>query len=107
MPVPIDGGLTREIETSLAAGMERLTLAQVDARLKALGYRRELDMRAAGVARNLTTGNMYPSVSFGIAEVDTGMSAFHFKARRDANFKALQAMRYNTFAVIRGAYLGL
>ncbi len=54
-------------------------------------------------------GISYPSVTTGIREADTGMSAFHVDARRDANFAKLQQMRLSGeyFAVSRGAILEL
>lgn len=95
--------LEREIAAMLKAGGRQVSMVAMRAELLELGYELEMDMRASGVARNLTTGNSYPSVTYGVREIDTRMSAFHFQARRDPNFKALQAWRFWTFAVVRGA----
>lgn len=100
-------GLNVEIESSLHAGMRQVTLRELDAELKALGYQRALDMRASCIAKNMDTGNTYPCVTYGVSEVDTGMSAFHVNARRDERFKALQELRRWTFVVQRGAIVGV
>ena len=97
-----DESLTAEIKANLAAGMRRVTVAEMDRELAALGYRRRPDSRCAGTAHNLTTGNHYPCITYGVDEADTGMSAFNVDARRDAKFKLLQAFRFNTFAVSQG-----
>ncbi len=100
-------GLYTEVKHSHECGMEQLTMATLDARLAELGYKRESDSRCTCIARNLTTGNSYPCVTYGVKESDTGMSAFHFEARRDDKFKALQALRFNAFAVVRGQYVSI
>ena len=97
-----DDGLAAEIAVSLAAGMRRVTVAELDRELADLGYRRGKDSRCTCTAQNMATGNHYPCTTYGVDEADTGMSAFNVDARRDANFKALQALRFNTFAVSQG-----
>lgn len=81
-------------------GGVQVTRKQYAADLAALGYT---------LGRNYSAGlcrcNGLPSVpatSALIFETDTGRSAFHEDARRDANFKALQEYRQSHFAVIRG-----
>lgn len=100
-------GLDREIESSLKAGMRQVSLQQLDAELVALGYVRDTDTRCACTAKNLTTGNTYPCVTFGVKESDSGLSAFHVAARRDDNFRRLQELRFWTFVVSRGSIVAV
>jgi hypothetical protein len=101
----ISPGMNLELEVteSLRSGGKQLTMAALKAEVESLGYRINRDMRAVGVAKNMTTGNTYQSVTFGLDEADTGRSAFHFESRRDGNFKALQELRRRSFVVSRGA----
>ncbi len=95
----------QEYDTMLAAGVERLTYRGLDRRLAALGYEREFDSRCAGAAKNLTTGNTYASVTWGVRERDTKQSAFHFQSRRDTNFQNLQQLRQDVFVFVRGSII--
>lgn len=94
-----------EIETRLAMGCEMLTVPQFVARFAALGYRVDRSLDCRSTARYLKTGRTYPACSTGMAESDTGRSAFHYESRRDSRFKAMQALRQHVFAVSRGAIL--
>ena len=98
----IPDSLAVEIAFELAGGAEQVTVAELDRRLANLGYKRYKITIASGTARNLSTGNTYPSTTYGLKEIDTGMSAFHFTARRDEKFKALQKLRSKIFAVRAG-----
>lgn len=99
----------REMAEILAKqGVEVLTVRQFIARFEALGYRldRSLDCRAP--ARFLTgelAGVSYPCCTTGLVETDTGRSAFHYQARRDAAYLAMQKLRQQIVAVSRGAIL--
>lgn len=89
-------------------GKQILTVQQFTARFAALGYKldRTLDCRAQ--ARYMTgphAGKSYPACTTYVREADTGMSAFHFQARRDANFAAMQKLRNEIAAISRGALL--
>ncbi len=97
--------LETEIAHRKQHGAQELTVAQFTARFAALGYSldRSLDCRAP--ARYLNTGRAYPACSTGLKESDTGMSAFHYAARRDARFREMQELRGKIFAVSRGAIL--
>ena len=97
--------LETEIAHLLAHGCEHLTVKQFAARFAALGYTldRSLDCRAP--SRYLESGRSYPCCTTGLKETDTGMSAFHFQARRDDNFRAMQKLRRQIFAVSRGAIM--
>ena len=85
------------------------TLSSLSSELKRLGYRldRSMDCKAISTWRTgERAGKSFPCISTGIKEIDTGKSAFHFEARRDKNFEALQAMRYEgTFVAMRNGYI--
>ena len=97
--------LETEIEHRKAHGAECLTVAQFAKRFAALGYALDRDMDCRAPARYLNSGRAYPACTTGLKESDTGMSAFHFQARRDSRFKAMQELRGHIFAVSRGAIL--
>jgi hypothetical protein len=100
--------LEMEIAHLQACGYEHLSVKEYAARFAALGYMldRSLDCRAP--ARYLESGRSYPCCSTGLKEIDTGVSAWHYRdARRDDNFKAMQALRSKVFAVSRNAILGV
>jgi hypothetical protein len=68
-----------------------------------LGYRHKL--LGGGSSRFLSgplAGRTYPTLMTDITEKDTGRSAFHYQSRRDAAFDAMQHLRFNTMAVVRG-----
>lgn len=96
-----------EVEKAIECGMSMVSRTELDSMIKKLGYVRDKESRCACIARNLTTGNTYPNVNFGVIEKDTGRSAFHFESRRDANFQALQKIRMDIFCVVRNAWWGI
>lgn len=92
-----------EIAALVGDGLRRVTVAQFCAEFAALGYRVDRSADCRHVGRWLTgprAGQSFPACSTGIREADTGRSAFHFEARRDANFRAMQALRGEVFAVL-------
>lgn len=102
------------LETELAAraqeGYTPITVKELEATLRSIGYRLDRDKDCGCNAQYMTgarAGQTYPCITTGVREVDTGLSAFHVDARRDENFVALQQMRMNQshFAVIRGSIL--
>lgn len=97
--------LEAEIAYRLSIGCERLSVRAMENRFLALGYEldRSLDCRA--MSRYLSSGRTYPTCTTGVKERDTGRSAFHFESRRDANYRAMQKLRQDVFAVSRGAIL--
>lgn len=102
---PKSDALDQEIAHLIAHGCERLTVEQFAKRFEALGYKLDRTMDCRAPARYLETGRSYPCCTTGLKEADTGMSAFHYQARRDNNFKAMQALRGKIFAVSLGAIL--
>lgn len=89
-------------------GREILTVHELSERFRVLGYRLDRSMDCRSNARFMTgayAGESYPCCTTGIVEIDTGMSAFHYQARRDANFKRMQKLRGEICAVSRGFLL--
>lgn len=89
-------------------GREKLTIAAFAARFAALGYSLDRDMDCRSPARYVTgpfAGESYLCCTTGLKETDTGLSAFHYKARRDDNFRKMQELRHEICAVSRGALL--
>lgn len=91
-----------ELSEMLQAGVEQVSMGELDARLQALGYERRPDSRATGVFRNLTAGRSFNGATWGVREMDTKQSAYHYQSRRDAKFKALQQLRQDVCVVVRG-----
>ena len=85
-------------------GEEKITVAELDRRLAALGYERQTDMTAIGPVR-CSDGVVYTGINYGVREIDTKMRAFHVDARRDSRFKELQEMRRRLFCVVSGRIL--
>jgi hypothetical protein len=80
--------------------------------LKNLGYRLDRSEDCKGISRVYPFNPDEEEYSYlccttGIKEIDSGMSAFHYQAKRDANFKQLQAMRLSGeyFAVLKNGYI--
>lgn len=100
--------LDSEIEYRRAIGCAVVSVAEMERRFLALGYRLDRRMDCRSVARHMTgphAGQSYPCVSTGVVEVDTRLSAWNVSARRDANFRAMQQLRQDVCAVTRGAIL--
>jgi hypothetical protein len=102
--------LDRELAWRRQRGQSPVTVQAIAQALTALGYKLDRSMDCRGHSRYLTgerAGESYPCMTTGIQEADTGLGAFQATARRDANFRKLQALRYNgeLFAVVRGYLL--
>lgn len=102
--------LANELAARAADGWHPVTLSEIKRQLRDLGYAldRTLDCRStAQIMTGPRAGETYPTLSTGIKEADTGRSAFHFAARRDANFRTLQKLRFEVglYAVLNGAIL--
>lgn len=88
--------------------MQILSVAAFAARFQALGYKLDRTLDCRSVARFMTgehAGKSYLCVTTGVSEADTGLSAFHFAARRDSKFKQMQKLRQEVCAISRGALL--
>ncbi len=99
--------LKAELARRAARGQRPVTLAWIDAELRKIGYRLEKGDSCRCITRYLTgehEGETYPCDTRQIFETDTGLAFCNVHARRDANFKRLQEIRFNGewFAVVRG-----
>lgn len=65
--------------------------------LAAIGYR--IDERCSFNYRNNYNAEKYDARSVYLVEADTGIGFANIKARRDANFHKLQAMRGNNYLI--------
>jgi hypothetical protein len=100
--------LANEIAWRDRNGYRRLTVAGMERVFNELGYQLDRSMDCWDTARWLTgerAGLTYPCISTGIVEADTGISAFHVDARRDNNYRDMQRLRQEVYAVVRGAIL--
>jgi hypothetical protein len=89
-----------------------MQIKDIQKSLKALGYRLDRSEDCKGVSRVYPFNEDQEEYSYlccttGIKEIDSGMSAFHYQAKRDDNFKQLQAMRLSGeyFAVLKNGYI--
>ena len=99
--------LDQELQERLEAGMEKLTIKEIEARLSELGYKLNRDLDCRSMALDVESGRRYPCITTSIDEKDTGRSFANVESRRDANFDALQKFRLNTFAVVQGSIFDL
>jgi hypothetical protein len=91
-----------EQDYRIAQGRRQVTLAQLVAEYHALGYRFDRSLDTIGLAQHVTgpmAGTHYTARTLYPVETDTGRSAFHVLARRDAQFQRLQQLRNELFCV--------
>lgn len=91
-------GLRAEVESMLAAGSTMISEGELLSELDRLGY----SIHKGNSFNYFNSGNKFhwPARSCYIVEKGSSRSFAHVDARRDDNFKALQALRYSTFAVV-------
>ena len=104
--------LANELTARAADSWHPVTLSEIKRQLRDLGYALDRTLDCRSTARIMTgprAGKTYPTLSTGIKEADTGRSAFHVEARRDANFEALQKLRFSVglYAVVNGVILDI
>jgi hypothetical protein len=97
--------LKAEIEYRLSIGCRLVSVREMERQFRALGYTLDRSLDCRSIARYLDSGRCYPACTTGVSEIDTGKSAFHVEARRDSNFRAMQQLRLDIFAVSRGHIL--
>lgn len=100
--------LDQEIARRAALGNRPMTVAAMGAAFARLGYALDRDLDCYCTTRIMagaSEGATYPTITTGVKECDTGLSAFNVNARRDANFSAMQTLRGEAFAVTRGRIL--
>lgn len=104
----LDPRVVAERDALLAAGAELVTMAEIERRAKALGYRRDHSGDCTCLARYVADKERcYPCLTLSWNEADTGLHAFHYKARPDANFAKFQKLRLEVFAISRGRIVNL
>jgi len=106
----MNSALANELAARAADGWHPVSLSDIKRRLRDIGYALDRTLDCRSTARIMTgprAGKTYPTLSTGIKEADTGRSAFHVEARRDANFRTLQELRFEVglYAVVNGAIL--
>ena len=75
---------------------EYITISLLKAEIEKLGYTFDRTMDCRFTAQYISgerIGRSYPAMNTGLIEMDTGLSAFHYQARRDENFERLQELR--------------
>ena len=91
-------------------GFHPVTIQEMNATLNTIGYELNRDRDCYSTNRWMTgprAGQSYPAINTGVREMDTKLEFCNVDARRDENFKTLQAWRLNDelFAVVRGCIL--
>jgi hypothetical protein len=105
-----DSRLLAELEFRQRLGQKRVTIREFEARLNALGYTLDRDKDCRCNSRYMTgerAGASYPCITTSARERDSGKGYANYQARRDANYRALQKLRGEIFAVTRGAIFEL
>lgn len=98
--------LQEEVDALIQAGAAQITMRVLSARLKAIGYKLDRSADCRSLSRWMTgprAGKSHPCLSVYLRQIDDGKSAYNFEARRDDNFKQLQKMREDYFAISCGA----
>lgn len=107
--IAVSSDLQNEIDRRALTGAHPVSVARMQSALARLGYRMDRRMDCHSVNRYMTgpcAGESYPAINAYVVESDTGIGFANVLSRRDANFKALQALRLDRlFAVIRGSIL--
>lgn len=97
--------LENEVAYRLRIGMVKVTLKELEAKIRALGYRFNRAMDCKSLSRYMSgerAGQSYPCHALKPVQIDNGMSWAHVDARRDANFDALKVLRDSHFAISGG-----
>ncbi|ELY4881583.1 hypothetical protein ACLI07_23685 (plasmid) [Providencia huaxiensis] len=94
--------IQREIVRNLAAGMQLTTVKELTRMVKEVGYRFDRDLDTRSTSRIMSgpgAGDSYPNCYLYVVQDDDGLSAYHYQARRDANYEKLKTIRNDFFAV--------
>lgn len=94
---------TQEAAHLVLEGLRQVTLAQMNQDLADMGYKLDRNGDCSGTATYVSgvrQGQSYRNLSLSVREIDSGKRAFHYQARRDANFKRMQAYRDEAFAIV-------
>lgn len=96
-----------EIADRIEHGAELVTVAEMERRFRAIGYRLDRPMDCRSMARIMTgprAGQSYPCCTTSAVELSTGAGFANTRADRK-NLPALQKLRHEIFAISRGAIL--
>lgn len=99
--------IAKEIAFREKLGLKKVTVAQLRAMIRKLGYRFNPDKACKSLARYMTgerAGESYPSNALCPVQIDDGRSYANVDARRDANFERLKEIR-NTYYAVHGGYI--
>lgn len=106
--------VTHDLESErarmLASGCVQVSVAEMDRRFRAFGYRLDRSRYCRGTTRIMTgpnAGSTYPATTAGATHIMTGLSFSHADAPRDEHFRAFQHLRQTMFAVVRGTILSV
>jgi hypothetical protein len=100
--------LNAELARRAERGLYPVTMAELDSRLRAIGYRLDRSMDCMSSNRYMTgefAGESYPACNLYPVQCDDGLSFANVDVRRDASFSQLQDWRMSgaLFAVAHGA----
>lgn len=102
-----DHTLAAEIADRLRQGYRQLSIAHFAREIAEAGYTLDRSLDCRSTARYLDDGRTYPATSVYPKETDTGRSAYNIEARRDDNYRRLQQLRGEIFAVSHGRIVEL
>lgn len=94
--------IQEERDRRISNGHIHCTIHKLEQLYIGLGYKFDRSMDCRGNASYVTcpyAGISYPALTLYPIQIDNGLSAWNVDARRDDNFKAMQAMRNTHFAV--------
>lgn len=107
----LDKLLSDELAYRESLGHRRVTVAEFERQLRAIGYRRDTSMETRALARYMNgprAGASYPSCDTTPVEADSGLRYCNVNADRGPRYDALKAFRESgIFAVSRGYILEL
>jgi len=102
-----EDSIAKEIAFREKLGSKKVTVAQLRAMIRKIGYRFNPHMSCKSLARYMTgerAGESYPSNALYPVQIDDGRSYANVDARRDANFERLKEIR-NTYYAVHGGYI--
>lgn len=100
--------LQAELDWRASQGWQPVSVAQFEAELRAIGYRRDTSMECRSIARYMTgerAGESYPSCDTTPVETDSGLRFCNADADRGARYAALQELRACPLFAVSGNYI--
>ena len=94
----------KEATYRMQQGQRHVSIEQLMREYEALGYRFDRTMDCKDTARYMTgerAGESYPYLALYPVQIDNGKSAWNIEARRDNNFRSMQALRNQIFSTMR------